>query len=87
MVWLRHLKVVLKHERIWYALQTPVPKTLAKGTPEYASFNFDRQKKHKEDLETAICIMLGSVFDELLKQYEHMDGQAILLYLRDLYDS
>ena len=80
--WERNLKIVLKSEKIGYVLDAPLPPAPADDAPE-----LDRaaHRKHREDIDTAQCIMLASMSPELQKQHVSMEPHTIIFHLKDLF--
>ena len=80
--WYRNLKIVLWQEKLFYVLEKPIP---PEPTEEVDQKIFDAWKKHIDDDEQAVCIMLGSMSDELQKTHEDMDAQSMIAHLKELY--
>ena len=80
--WYRNLKIVLRQEKLFYVLEKPIP---PEPTEEVDQKIFDAWKKHIDDDEQAVCIMLGSMSDELQKTHEDMDAQSMIAHLKELY--
>ena len=80
--WYRRLRIVLRQERKYYVLETPLPQE----PPQNASrAEKEAYKKHKDDSLDVQCIMLSSMSNELLKIYEDREPLVILSKLQDLY--
>ena len=80
--WLRNLRIVLKAERINYALDEPLPKS-----PTVESFERVQRAYHKHLVDNvwARCVMLTSMSPELQKQYMVVDAHNIVLHPMDLF--
>ena len=80
--WFRNLKIILRQEKIFYVLEISFPPEPVEDADQNT---FDAWKKHVDDDEQAVCIMLGSMSDELQKAHEDMDAQTIIFHLKELY--
>ena len=80
--WFRNLKIILRQEKIFYVLEGPIPLEPEEDADQEI---FDTWKKHVDDDEQAVCIMLGSMSDELQKAHEDMDARSIILHLKESY--
>ena len=76
--WFRNLKIVLRQEKIFYVLERPIP---LEPDEDADQETFDTWKKHVDDEEQAVCIMLDSMSDELQNAHEDMDARSIILHL------
>ena len=81
--WHRNLRIVLKHEKIGYVVEQPMPEApTEEATPE----EVQAYNKHSDDENTATCVMLAAMSPELQKQHEGMDAYTIIIHLKELYD-
>ncbi|XP_017970424.1 PREDICTED: uncharacterized protein LOC108660677 [Theobroma cacao] len=81
--WFRNLKIVLKQEKKFYVLDTPIPPVPA---TDASAEDKEAYQHHKDDNDQAACVMLDSMTPELQKQHEHMDVQSMILHFRELFD-
>lgn len=81
--WHRNLRIVLKHEKIGYVLEHPLPEVPTEDSTveEVAAYN-----KHSDDDNTASCVMLAAMSPELQKQHDGMDAYTMIFHLKELYD-
>lgn len=62
--WQQNLRIVLRQEKILYVLESPIPEAPAIDAEDAVKNTY---QKHKDDYETACCIMLASMSPELQK--------------------
>ncbi|KAI5420820.1 hypothetical protein KIW84_044592 [Lathyrus oleraceus] len=64
--WHRNLRIVLKHDKKLYVLETPVPEEEPPSSAPKAER--DAYKKHVDDANETACLMLATMNSELQKQ-------------------
>ena len=81
--WHRNLRIVLKHDKKLYVLETPVPEE----EPPSSAPKAEREayKKHLDDANEAACLMLATMNSELQKQHENMSAFDMIGHLKMLY--
>ena len=80
--WHRNLRIVLKHDKKQYVLETPVPEEPPSSAPKAER---DAYKKHVDDANETACLMLATMNSELQKQHENMAAFDMIGHLKTLY--
>ena len=80
--WHRNLRIVLKHDKKQYVLETPVPEEPPSSAPKAER---DAYKKHVDDANETACLMLATMNSELQKQHENMAAFDMIGHLKMLY--
>ena len=81
--WHRNLRIVLKHDKKLYVLETPVPEEEPPSSAPKAER--DAYKKHVDDANETACLMLATMNSELQKQHENMSAFDMIEHLKLLY--
>ena len=81
--WHRNLRIVLKHDKKLYVLETPVPEEEPPSSAPKAER--DAYKKHVDDANETACLMLATMNSELQKQDENMVAFDMIEHLKMLY--
>ena len=82
--WYLNLRIVLKHEKIGYVIEKPMPPLPpATASPE----EMEAYEMHKADNDAATCIMLASMTSALQKQHEKIDAMSMILHLKEMFDA
>ena len=81
--WHRNLRIVLKHNRKLYVLETPVPEEEPPSSAPKAER--DAYKKHVDDANETACLMLDVMNSELQKQHENMTAFDMIEHMKMLY--
>ena len=79
--WYRNLRIVLKHEKKLYEIESPIP---PEQTKDATIDDIEIWQKLKKDADDSQCTMLASMMPKLQKQHEHMDLYSIILYLKEM---
>eukprot|EP00257_Ricinus_communis_P016574 XP_015574782.1 uncharacterized protein LOC107261262 [Ricinus communis] len=81
--WHNNVTIVLKQEKKLYVLDTPPLCLPVEDAPEEVVQVY---KKHQEDDDQGVCVMLGNMTSKLQRQHENMDAQTIILHLKGMFD-
>ncbi|KAL0394417.1 UNVERIFIED_CONTAM: hypothetical protein Slati_4407900 [Sesamum latifolium] len=84
--WLRNLRIVLDFENQTYVLDKSLPRTLPEGFLPGERLTFEKLTQWHEDNRKVCCIVLGSMSNEIQKQYErYEDVLSIMHHMKELY--
>ena len=79
--WELNLKIVLKHQKLLYAIEAPLPQEPSIED----NVAWEVWRKHKDAAEEVKCIILAAMVPELPKQHVNLSAHEILIRLRELY--
>ncbi|XP_058784557.1 uncharacterized protein LOC131659370 [Vicia villosa] len=81
--WYRNLRIVLKHDKKLYVLETPVPE---EEPPSFSpKEKRDAYTKHVDDANETACLMLATMNSEFHKQHENITAFDMIQHLKMLY--
>ncbi|KAI3664935.1 hypothetical protein L6452_43548 [Arctium lappa] len=80
--WFRLLRVVLRHEKKFYVLETPPPNVPVKNAPTEVITAYD---KYEDDYLIVGCLMLATMTPELLRDHENMTAWYMISSLKSMF--